>query len=65
MRLAATAVTASSLSSGKRSNARDRHAYFSKLGHVPWARRTCFPGILFILPWLPPALIEFVSTVWA
>jgi len=40
---------------------RDRHVYLSKLGHVAWMLVTLFLGILFILPWLPPAVIEFLS----
>ena len=41
--------------------ARDRHVYLSKLGHIAWMLVTFFLGILFILPWLPPAVIEFLS----
>jgi hypothetical protein len=41
--------------------ARDRSVFLSKLGHVAWILVTLFLGILFILPWLPPAVIKYLS----
>lgn len=44
--------------------ARDYQAYLSRLGHVAWATLTFCLGILFILPWLPPIVVEFALYAW-
>ena len=43
---------------------RDYQAYLSKLGHIAWVICTCCLCLIFILPWLPPALVELGLVVW-